>query len=285
MIELTVIYIDVLIILNLYVTFFLIKATSCFLHLKTQNFRIFCGSIIGGISSLVILLPELNALLNVTIKAAIAFLIVLSVFGFGKLQYYLKNTLIFFMINIIFAGIMLLLWFFSAPLGMQFNNGVPYFDISFFTIVISTAISYIILRVFRSVADQRELFEKKYILQIENGGKIAITSAIADTGNSLVDYFSGLPVIIVSADILSGSVSSEILSFKVDDLQHVENLPEKLRVIPYSTINGSGYIAIIKADKLTISDGKNCKCVNALIGISNEEFKNEKAIFNPKILN
>ncbi|MGN0617766.1 MAG: sigma-E processing peptidase SpoIIGA, partial [Ruminiclostridium sp.] len=46
------IYLDVLIIVNIYITYFILKAAARLLHIKYRFFRLAAGSVFGGFSSL-----------------------------------------------------------------------------------------------------------------------------------------------------------------------------------------------------------------------------------------
>ena len=55
-----VIYIDVLIIVNLFVNYFILLTTSKFLNLKLKLSRLILGEILGAIYSLYIFIPAPN---------------------------------------------------------------------------------------------------------------------------------------------------------------------------------------------------------------------------------
>ena len=74
-----------LIVLNIYVTFFLIKATARFTHSPLLSARLIVSSVIGSLFSLVMLLPRINFLLLFTVKVLAAFIIVLIAFVNPKL--------------------------------------------------------------------------------------------------------------------------------------------------------------------------------------------------------
>jgi len=269
------IYIDLLVIINLYITFFLLRATAAFLHRKVSTRRILAGSFAGGVSSLIILLPPLPFLLNILVKVVTGSLIVLIVFGCKSRREFLKNALIFIIINIVFAGFTLLLWFFAAPLGMEFNNSVVYFDISFVALIVTTALAYGLIRILRYILDVKHAAERTYKVRISIGGVTVTLDAVADSGNLLTDYFSGLFVIIVP---------QATLGVRVEDL----GLP---RLLPYNTIDSSGLIPAFRAQEIVIqSDNMPDKAVNALVGITESdsgalnETANTPAIFNPKLL-
>ncbi|MCL2037305.1 MAG: sigma-E processing peptidase SpoIIGA [Oscillospiraceae bacterium] len=261
------IYIDLLVIINLYITYFLLKGTAIFLHLKIRGRRLLLASLAGGISSLIILLPPLPFVVNIAVKATAGMLIVLLAFGYKSGYEYSKNSLIFITINVVFAGFTMMLWLFAAPLGMEFNNGIPYFDISFMTLVITTALAYGLIRILRYILDVKHAADRKYTITVTIGGKSVTLDAIADSGNMLTDYFTGLPVI-----VCPGS------GIDIPDL-----LP---RFLPYNTIDSTGLIPVFRAEEIVIiTDNVPNKSVNALIGISDSPIsKDSPAVFNPKLL-
>lgn len=266
-----IIYIDALFIINLYVNFFLIKACGAFLHRKISPARCVLGAASGGLSSLVILLPSLPLLLNTTIRLGIGSLLVLIVFGRGK---FFKNALVFFVINVIFAGVMLALSLFASPLGMIYNNGTVYFDISFLALLVFTAAAYFLIRVLRYFLDVKFNADRIYPVIFEYNGESRVLSAFADSGNTLTDFFTGRPVIICDKSACAGLFPE----FSVSSLELVKGL----RLLPYSTINGSGIIPVFKPDSVKIEQ----KEVDVLLGISNEDINKNgvNAIFNPKLL-
>lgn len=278
-----VIYLDVLIILNLYVTFFLIKASCCAIHKKPSNKRVILGSVIGGLSSLVILLPALGTVFTVLLKLISGAVIVFSVFGFKSVREFLKNTMVFLIVNFIFAGLMLALWLFFAPLGMVYNNGFAYFDISLVTIIVSTALAYGLLRLIRFFLDSRTDCDKKYTVHITCNNKSAVLSGLADSGNGLTDFLTGLPVIICDYTKVSHITPSEIEQwFSCEDFTQLDL--KGLRVLPYSTISGSGTVIAFRPDKITIHCDNQHQDITALVGFCDNQPQKYEAIFNPKIL-
>ncbi|MCL1823298.1 MAG: sigma-E processing peptidase SpoIIGA [Oscillospiraceae bacterium] len=274
-----VIYIDTLIIINLYVNFFLLKSTEIFLHRRIKTWRCVLGALAGGISSLVILLPPLPAFLNAPVKLFIGLSLVLIAFGFGKLPVFLKNALVFLVINVVFAGLMLALQLFASPLDMIYNNGAVYFDISFLTLLISTSAAYFLIRLLRYFLDVKFNADKIYTVRFKYNGKSMDLQAFADSGNTLTDFFTGKPVIICEKK----ACSTLFPDFnELDDYQNTGQIKKGIRLLPYSTINGSGLLPVFKPDDVKIGE----KQVNALIGISKDGMNKNgiNAIFNPKLL-
>ena len=105
-----VIYLDVLLIVNLFVNYFLLLSTAQFVHRRPRRLRLLLGASIGSAASALILLPNLGLVPMLAIKLVLASLIVLTSFGYGTKAVYIKTVLIFFGVNFIFAGVMLALW-------------------------------------------------------------------------------------------------------------------------------------------------------------------------------
>ena len=108
-----------------------------------------------------------------------------------------------------------------------------------------------------------------------------MVDAIADSGNSLVDSFSGKPVIICRRSDLY-----KIIDFSYDiSFENAKEAYEKnsVRFIPYSTIGNFGMIPVFTPDEILICDEETGRkrSVDAMVGINE---KDVPAIFNPKLL-
>jgi len=269
------VYIDLLVIINLYITYFLLKGTGVFLHRKLSTARCAAGAFAGGVSSIAILLPPLPFFANIVIKAASGAVITLIAFGRKD---FLKNALFFIIINVVFAGLTLLLWLFAAPFGMTYRNGFAYFDISFAALAVTTAISYGLIKLLRYLLDTR-ISEREYKIEIINRGQTVTLPALADSGNMLVDFFTGMSVIVCGEDAVK-SVFPEA----VYELGENGNYPDGIRFLPYTTVSSAGLIPVFKAEKISVkTEGRPDKAVRALIGVTKEKIDGV-AIFNPKII-
>ena len=268
------IYLDVLIILNIYVNFFLLKATAKFTHTPLKSSRCIISSIIGSLFSLTILLPSENFLLSLLIKLAASG--VITLIAFGKNHRYFKRLLYFYMINFIFAGTVMLLYITFKPTFMAFNNSYFYIDFSLLSLVVFTAMAYGGVKLLRLIMDKGSDTSKKYKIEISYQGKWVEMEGFADTGNTLVDSFTGKPVIFCSKDKLG-----------FDELPL--NDPQLLytcygfRMIPCSTVSSQGLVPLLTPDRVKIIDEESGDYKNAdvLIGLTSAD---TKGIFNPKIL-
>jgi stage II sporulation protein GA (sporulation sigma-E factor processing peptidase) len=94
---------------------------------------------------------------------------------------------------------------------------------------------------------------------------------LADTGNSLVDFFTGKPVIVCDA---AGFAGIDTDAFP----------PKGFRLLPIATVSGSGMIPVFQPDEVVIYTEQTGRCqqVDALVGLG--ERGNGMAIFHPRVL-
>ncbi|MGN1411563.1 MAG: sigma-E processing peptidase SpoIIGA [Oscillospiraceae bacterium] len=271
------IYIDVLVILNWYINYFILLGTAKITHIAFNRKRLVLSSFIGALFSLIILLPTMNYFLSVLIKFLISNILIVIAFKWKSIYTNLKMSLYFSVISFIFAGIMMALENVLSSSSISSNNGVVYADFSIRFLIISTAICYGILCLTRYLMDKNTIYQGDWSLTIEYDGKTLNIDGLADTGNSLTDIFSGKPVIICSKTSLEDFINIPNL-----DNSYNCNL-NGFRLIPFSTIDKGGVIVSFKPDNVIIRNLSNgfSKSVDVLVGVSGNC---KKAIFNPKIL-
>lgn len=288
------IYVDILLLLNLYVNYFLIRATMVFTHRSISTSRMLVASAVGSLFSLTIFLPEFFMVPTVLSKLGAAFLLVLILYGIQPPGDYFRSVGIFLGMNFVFAGVMLALWWLATPMNMYYNNGMVYFDISFFALAVATVAAYFLIRLIRYFLDSRAALDK-HVQVIVNRGKDRVElEAILDSGNTLVDAFSGMPVIICDLSRLAHILPLDYLeAFASDDLNRLENLVQGkgelrgMRLLPYSTVGSTGVLPSFRADAVFLKGERlRARPVNALIGVSATGLTEGAygAIVNPKLL-
>lgn len=276
-----VVYIDVLIVINIFVNYFLLLTTSRALHESVTRKRLILSSLFGSVFSLIILLPPINNFIMALIKLIISFILIYFTFGYGGYRVLLKRVLVFFVINFIFAGSMLAIWMFIGPIGMFYNNGVAYFNISVEILVISTIAAYFIVKLFHYISERRVSKDQLYEIMIELNGKELKLKGFVDTGNTLCDVFTGVPVSITSLDYIIDIIPNDLLDIFIEkniDHTFAERLSnhewsKKIKLIPYNVISESSLMLAFKPDKIVLTQRNNSKLVkskkiNTLIGIS-----------------
>ena len=267
------IYVDVLIILNIYVNYFILRITAWLTHSRLKIGRCIGAAAYGSVFSLLILIPCLPAILMLVIKTAAAISIAAIAFSIRSIKRLIKDTLVFLVVNILLAGAVYAVYSWLKPAALHFNNSYFYIDFSLIVLIATTAALYIAVRI-GYILSAAKAGQGSYTVIIRYHGKSVSVSGLADTGNALIDHFSGSPVIICDKICISELVG---------EIPCIDDLPRGFRIIPCSTVSDSGLIPVFRPDEIIIcntDDGAE-KNVDALIGLG---MSGGEAIFNPKLL-
>lgn len=258
------IYIDVLIILNVYVNFFLLRITAKLTGAPLKPVRCIAASFYGSLFSLLILAPQLPVAASTAIKLAAAVTVVIAAFGVHSVKSLVKNSAAFYGTNFLLAGAVYGVYMWLKPSFIHFSNSFFYIDFSLVILIISTAVLYFIVSMLRRFGGYSADEEFSVVIRIKD--KLMKFEGLADTGNILVDFFSGKPVMVCPREM-------------------EDSLPDtvKKRIIPLNTVSGDDLMWIFCPDETLIirSSNNEKKAVDVMIGLGDTQ---GKAIFSPKII-
>ena len=273
------VYVDVLLVVNLIVDFFLLKITFKLLKTDPKPIRILISSGIGAISSLYIFFPESTAFINITYQLIIGSLIMLTALGFKSLKCFLRSVAVFFTVTCVYGGIMTALWQVLKPKGMVINNSVVYFNISPLVLILSTVSGYFLYLFLNKIFALPSKTAKKCSLNLYALGKSVGLTGIIDTGNSITDVLSNSEIIIVDKAVAVSLLGTE--DFSNDPLYAT-----RYRTIPCETVMGRSLLEGFRCDMGEIRfEDKVIPLTNPVIALSKTPIKeNYSAILNPKIL-
>ena len=231
------VYIDVLIVVNIFIDFFLILCTKQCLHLKSSYIRMILGAIAGGALSLTALLPTLLPILNLLINISGIIIIILITFEKCTVKCFIKRVTVYFAFSFIFCGIMIFVYTIFKPKKMEIYNDVIYLDISPILLIILTLICYYILNIIKRLTKGVNGFETCNIEIIVNQKQFNFIAKI-DTGCNLKEPFSGFDVIIAENDLFGGYCPKEY----------------NMRLIPFTSLGGKGVINGFRPDEVIINN-------------------------------
>lgn len=266
------VYVDVLIVLNIFVNYFLLSGAALILRQRPKRGRIVLGAFAGGLYSLVIFLPEISAFLSLLLNLAACCVFVLLSFAPKSFRLFLKEFAAFFAVSFVFAGLMLALWFFFRPRGMVWSNAVVYFDIDFKTLVLSTIACYLVLTLLSRLVKHRAPSKALYEVRLMHRGRAVATKALLDTGNALSDGFSDTPVLVGGRRVLQKLFSPALWAF-FDGEAAVPDAAggERIRLIPVGTVGGEGALRAVVIDEVFLP-GPNVRRKNVLLAQSRADF-------------
>ncbi len=267
------IYLDVLLILNLYVNWFLLRGTARLTHTRLHTVRCIAAALCGSFTSLTVLLPPMPTVLALAVKLLTAMLPVGIAFGMRRIRIFLRCLAVFVCVSFAFAGLMLALCTLSETDLLIWSGSCIYLHFSPVVLILCTAVSYFLLRLASFIRLRFHHADENYEVIIRVGAHLARQAGLADTGNSLADCFTGLPVIIFGMNALR----------TLPQMQSPETLPH-YRLLPYATVSSSSNMPVFHPDEVLIhslSTGKTYHA-DALIGIAAQH--QNVAIFNPNLL-
>ena len=260
------VYVDILIIVNLFIDLLLLLCTARLLHLRVKPLRLLLASLLGGAMSITALLPPLSPLLNIPLDILGAALLVLSAFGKTDIKSFMVRTAALFSASFSFCGAMLFICGVFRPKGVEVYNDVVYFNISPFVLIILTLLCYYTLRVIKRFT-KGSVGRQVCTVTLRSGGSETVFQALADTGCAVKEPFSGEYVIIAERSCLNA----------------LHPAAQPARVIPFNSLGGSGILHGVKAEQILI-DGKEIS-PDIYIGICENVLKGDiKAIVPYDIL-
>lgn len=242
-----VIFIDLILLENLIVNYFLLFITAQTLSIKINYKRILITSVCAALYTLVIFIDELKFLTTIPVTLLIALLIVYSAFGKNKFFFILKATLIYLGYTFVVAGIIVYME----------NKNIYRLEIENFharKLFLALMIIYIIgYRVVTYLISLQKVKSYTYNIEIFIKEEKINIKALLDTGNELKEPITNLPVIIVEKEALAS----------IDSKRY-----EKM-YIPFKAVNGqTNFLYGFKPDKIKINyDDDNFQFKNAIIGI------------------
>lgn len=257
------IYVDVLIALNLYVTWFLLLAAERLAGSTCPGWRRGLAALAGGVASLAILLPELPFPVLFGGKLLLAAGITWIAGGFGGWRRFCKRMGFFFGANFLFAGCMIALWLLAAPPRLTIRNGMVYYHIPALTLGVSTILAYGAVRLLAFFRDRRVPGELVYRAEIRLCGRRTVCNAFLDTGNRLRDL-GGLPVVLCQREVLEGMLPAGVLD-ALGSPEKAAALDEgwrsRLRLLPSQSVGGSRLLCGLRIDGFRPEGREAVPCV------------------------
>ncbi len=250
--EATVIYADLLFVINFSMDFLCLFITSRLLGCGGKAFRLIIASMLGALYGFLPYLLNLHPILHLISNLASAGVISFIAFGKQNLKRFLIITATFIVSSALMGGLVTALYNISG----KYHNGV-YTEISALSFALMclisalTALSYglICRKKIHTVSAEIRLYIKNEKINAR---------LIADSGNLLTEPFSALPVIIISGSALPTPY----------DNPESESFPLSVRAIPFSTASGKNCFLGFRPDCIEIiSLGKKPKKVEAYIAV------------------
>ena len=279
------VYIDELFILNAVINFILLFVTKRIIRSNSSNPRLFLGSVIGAIYAIFMFLPSAKFIYSFVGKLIFSLVLVAITYDVKKFKKYIRAVGVFYLVSFVFGG--------SAYAILSFTSGNEKMHMTLKILVTSTVIAYIFITFLTSYYKRLAIRESKFTsLSVFMDNKSACINCLIDTGNSLYEPLSDLPVIVVEFESICCLLPNELCDVFRQRLP-LESIYEKLykcdfknrlRLIPFHSLGSkNGMIIGFKPDKVTVN---NESVGGTIIGIYAERLSSDNsysALINPQV--
>lgn len=194
------IYLDVLLLSNLWADYALLRTAAALTHTPVRAGRMLLAAVLGAAESLCVLLPPLPLAVCVAGRILLALLLCAVCCGRKNLRAAPRLCGAFLGLSAVFCGAVYALAALKTPVGWYTQNTFIYADISLLTLLLGTAAAAA-LTTWRA-RRAAETLHRSCRLHLRLNGKDFLLPALADTGSTLRDAFSGKPVIVCGTDAL-----------------------------------------------------------------------------------
>lgn len=238
-----VIYIDILLALNWWIDFLLLLGVRRGMGGGGSSWRLALGALVGALACFVLFLPPLSVWLSLLIRLLAAALMITVAFRHRGWRDWGRSVLLLFALSAGLAGLCGALYFFLAPQGFYVFNGVVYYAVPPLLLVVLTVVAYGLLWLSEQLLRRRAPKEHLFRVRLHYEGRSTTFSCLYDSGNHLIEPFSGRPVMVIE-----DSVAEELLSF----VPTVSALPDGWRLVPYDTLGGGGVLPAFPTDSAVV---------------------------------
>ena len=272
------IYIDILFCINFIIDYMMLVSVKHFLSLNVRRRRLLLGAFVGALSSFVILLPTMPKVFSVLYNVAAVLILTAAAFLPVRRSVYLKASAAFFMISFCFCGVMTAALVFFSPQNVVVRNSTVYIGISPLVLIALTLVCYVIMWIVFRITGRSMPKKMTCRVIVTYRGKTVETNGTIDTGNTLHEPFSGESVIVGRAEIFKTMLDAD----KCMKLCDEGEIPEGVRLVPFSSVGGCGVIPAFKPAKVTLINDSEENEVNAYIALcSDKNMTNEVNMLVP----
>ena len=249
----TVVYIDLLFLLNLTANYLLLLGAGRLSGAVLKRWRIGLGAASGALYAVLLFVPGLGWLGAWPCKLLSG--ILMPLIAYGGERALLRVTLLFFAASAGLAGIVLAMELFGG-VGLTLQNGVLYSSFDLRLLLLLFAACYFIMSLFfRRVGghSRRELIE----LRIAMMERTVELTALLDSGHTLTDPATNLPVVVANASCII-----PLLPTHVDPAKPVESIKRcrmagvnGARLVPYRAVGvDCGMLLAVKASAVMVGE-------------------------------
>ncbi len=236
----TVIYLDILLLVNFLVGFFLLKAVALLTGSRLSFGRAVLGAAAAACSSLILLAPELGPASQLLYQLATALAITALAFGRRQRGLLLRQMLWFALLNLMQAGFVVFAIQHWGLVGVETNNLAIYINLSPWVLLLSVLAVYLCIRLGVLLFGEPPPPEDWQMRLYLEGAQLPLR-AYLDTGFMVQDPVSAGQVVLVSWPAVRERLPSSLQGFLQGYFSGESPQPYPgmaLRLVPCRTVAG-----------------------------------------------
>lgn len=295
------VYLDIILLVNFIMDFFLLWATGKMANLPIKISRLCSGAILGAFYSLVIFLPELPVGISFLAKNICALIMVMVTYRPQNVRKFVRALLYLYVLSFTMGGAVFAAVYLTDTAsglmqvwnGLGVIGGIRYGWLAI-GLIIALFLGYSGWHYLRKGWLQQQLINKLTICFREH--KVIVT-ALLDTGNQLTDPLTKKPVIVIESAVLE-KILPEELRQKVgrENLETSElfasldqSWAARVRLIPFNSVGKShGLMVGLRPDVVVIkNERQEIITSDVVLGLVNKSLSREgqyRALLHPQIL-
>lgn len=262
-----VIYLDVLLLSNWWADFFLLQTAARMTHTPVRRRRLLFGALVGALCTLVIFLPPMPAAIVWLMRLMGAVLMCSAAFSPCPWKRWLRLLVMLFICGAVFSGVIFTVGQQLAPNGLLQSNGVLYADVSLWVLLLGTAAGSAVSAAAAKRNRQTQTASYRIRMKLRQGEWES--EAVCDTGNTLCDPFSGMPVILCHVE--TGGKSAE----------QIAAAQKGFRMLQVQTVTGQRLLPACMPEHITLYEKEKAYPIRAVVAFTEESVP---ALFPPAIL-
>ncbi|MCQ1528121.1 sigma-E processing peptidase SpoIIGA [Lutispora saccharofermentans] len=294
------VYGDVIFVENLVMNCIILFSTAKLTRSRYKKLNIFLASIIGSVYSVFYYFPGYEYLYTWFLKLIFSLFIIALAFNPYNLKEFGRAVAVFYIVSLIFGGAAFGVFYFIN--GIKFSyQGIFYMESFPVKLLFASILSAYIIIKFSWGYIVSKIRREKILMDVSvlQENKRIYLVALVDTGNSLTDPITNLPVLIAEYEIVKELLPAEIQRIfeenKDNNLNVIASVLSKsewmtkFRFIPFKSLgNENGMLIGFKPDAINIEDKNTKKNIkDIIIAIYNKKLSKDgeyNALLHPDIL-
>lgn len=273
----TYVYADVILLENLIMNYLILWSTARLTRYNYSKVKLVIASVLGSVYAVLSYFPGYSYLFSFFMKILFSILIVIVAYTPVHFHLLLKLTGIFYIVSFIFGGAAFGLFYFINGLNLT-SNGISFIrDFPIKILAVAVIAAYFTVKYSWDYIQHRIRRERLIIkVEIVFDKKRLSLDALVDTGNSLRDPITNVPVMITDLSMIKELLPEDIQKIfeqsgendlnAIAEIMSISKWAARFRIIPFKSLGReNGMLIGFRPDEITIFDSDRRIQLNSII--------------------